>query len=295
MAHLSVDEFAFDDVRFELLAERLGFADGDHALAKCQRVWRQCQQRGTHSLTPVEIALAMRQPSSRAGEIAGALLAVGLAENAVNGASDHLYLRGTEGRIEWLEASRASQRERSRLGGLARAKQAKRLPDGSFAPARLDQPEPAASSRGPSRSPPDPLPSGIDTCATPLAGSKPRTTRKQVPTGEQAASIQRVLARLSELTGRRYDPTAKEHAGRVLGLLRKGHTEPELLSVVEHKARQWLGDPKMQAYLRPSTLFGPQKFAEYLPEAQGQKPLPWHQLPEVDEDYPLEPGVEDWR
>lgn len=105
-----------------------------------------------------------------------------------------------------------------------------------------------------------------------------------------------MLGRLSELTGRKYNPTTAAHAQRVVALLRQSYTEQQLLAVVEHRVRKWSPDPKMREYLRPSTLFGQQKFPEYLAEAEGRPPLPWHQLPEVDdEDYPLEPGVEDWR
>ncbi len=94
-----------------------------------------------------------------------------------------------------------------------------------------------------------------------------RQPPKPATSSEQTAIVHRVLGRLSELTGRTYRPTTQEHAKRVLGLLRKGHSEGELLAVVEHKYRQWGDDPKMCEYLRPSTLFGPQKFAEYLPAA----------------------------
>lgn len=46
------------------------------------------------------------------------------------------------------------------------------------------------------------------------------------------------------------------------------NTLDDFRAVIDKKAKQWLGDKKMQEYLRPSTLFGT-KFNEYLGQKEG--------------------------
>jgi uncharacterized phage protein (TIGR02220 family) len=88
------------------------------------------------------------------------------------------------------------------------------------------------------------------------------------PTPEESASIAVVLAKLSERSGREYKPTTLAHARRVLRLLHEGYTEMDLRMVVWDRANEWAEDPKMDQYLRPSTLFGPEKFPDYLAHAR---------------------------
>lgn len=89
-----------------------------------------------------------------------------------------------------------------------------------------------------------------------LAGASP----------EERAVVERVLARLSERAGRSYSPEA--HAKLVLRLLRDGHTENDLRLVIWDRANDWVDDPKMDYCVRPSTLFGPEGFAEKLAHAK---------------------------
>lgn len=61
--------------------------------------------------------------------------------------------------------------------------------------------------------------------------------------------------------------------------LRRGFTEDDLRTVVWERCNRWLDDPKMNEFLRPSTLFGKQKFPEYLALAKaeweaGERPEP---------------------
>lgn len=50
-----------------------------------------------------------------------------------------------------------------------------------------------------------------------------------------------------------------------------GMTLDDLKLVVDFKTSQWLTDPKMNEFLRPSTLFSPTKFAGYLEAAKRQE------------------------
>jgi len=48
--------------------------------------------------------------------------------------------------------------------------------------------------------------------------------------------------------------------------LKEGHSEAEILAVVEMKTKEWGKDPKMAKYIRPATLFNAEKFNQYVGE-----------------------------
>ena len=67
---------------------------------------------------------------------------------------------------------------------------------------------------------------------------------------------------LNETTGSDYKAD-KANADRVRSLLGQGYTPVQLRSVIDKKCAEWMTDPKMRPYLRPSTLWGA-KFSEYV-------------------------------
>ena len=82
---------------------------------------------------------------------------------------------------------------------------------------------------------------------------------------ETADSVKAVIAYLNEKTGKHFknvDSTQKQIRAR----LNEGYTLEDFKRVIDVKCSQWLKDPKMCLYLRPSTLFGT-KFEGYANEA----------------------------
>lgn len=79
---------------------------------------------------------------------------------------------------------------------------------------------------------------------------------------EQARTL---LAFLNERTGRNYPPS-DVNLDLIVARLKEGYSERQLRQVVAKKSREWLPDEKMAMYLRPATLFGRQKFAQYVGE-----------------------------
>ena len=67
---------------------------------------------------------------------------------------------------------------------------------------------------------------------------------------------------LNEKTGSDYKAD-KTNAVRIQTLLDSGYSPAELRSVIDKKCAEWMTDPKMRPYLRPSTLWGA-KFPEYV-------------------------------
>lgn len=115
MPSVRTEDDAFGDIRYELLATAAGLADADHARGKMQRLWRQCTAEGTYVLGDADVinVLGVRG--------ADAIISARLGVRVKNG----IRIRGTRGRIEWLEKLRSNGRK----GG--RPKGTKRKPSGS--------------------------------------------------------------------------------------------------------------------------------------------------------------------
>jgi uncharacterized phage protein (TIGR02220 family) len=71
-----------------------------------------------------------------------------------------------------------------------------------------------------------------------------------------------VLNFLNGKTGRQYKPKPGT-LEPILARLREGATVEDLRAVVAKKCRDWVGDPTMNQYLRPKTLFRRENFANY--------------------------------
>lgn len=71
-----------------------------------------------------------------------------------------------------------------------------------------------------------------------------------------------IISYLNQKSGASYQ--ADEGTSQLIAdLIGMGYTETDIRTVIDRKCSEWLADPKMRQYLRPSTLFG-NKFQEYL-------------------------------
>ncbi len=109
-APVRIDDEAFSDERYEDLALLAGLADADHARGKMARLWRQCTLEQSHAL-PVVTVLRILGPRGVIALI-GARLGESLDENTVR-------IRGTDGRIEWLQKLRDNAKF-GKMGGRPR-------------------------------------------------------------------------------------------------------------------------------------------------------------------------------
>lgn len=71
-----------------------------------------------------------------------------------------------------------------------------------------------------------------------------------------------VLTFLNEKTGRTFKPVPA-NLETITARLNEGATVQEMRQVIAIKVRSWKDDDKMRGYLRPSTLFGREKYAQY--------------------------------
>ena len=98
----------------------------------------------------------------------------------------------------------------------------------------------------------------------------PEPPRRQVKT----SSVLEVLTYLNRQARRSYQlrapdgKTLTKGAKLIADRLRQGYTVEQCKDVIGEKSNQWMGDPKMDQFLRPSTLFTVSNFEQYLAEAQ---------------------------
>jgi uncharacterized phage protein (TIGR02220 family)/predicted phage replisome organizer len=80
-----------------------------------------------------------------------------------------------------------------------------------------------------------------------------------------------IISHLNEKAGTKYKATTAKTKSAINARLAEGFNEMDFISVIDKKCAEWLGDEKMEKYLRPETLFGT-KFESYLNQKQTEKP-----------------------
>lgn len=76
-------------------------------------------------------------------------------------------------------------------------------------------------------------------------------------------SCKSIISYLNEIAGTGYKPTTAKTKKAIHARLEEGFTVDDFKTVIAKKCAEWIGDPKMEKYLRPETLFGT-KFEGYL-------------------------------
>lgn len=79
-----------------------------------------------------------------------------------------------------------------------------------------------------------------------------------------------VIDYLNEKSGRTFR-NVKANTDLVRARLREGATVEQIKAVIDVKVKAWGNDPKMAEYLRPETLFGARKFAQYAGQINGKE------------------------
>ena len=77
---------------------------------------------------------------------------------------------------------------------------------------------------------------------------------------------------LNQKAGTKYKPSSKKTQTCIHARLAEGFNLDDFKTVIDNKCADWLGDPKMEQYLRPETLFGT-KFEGYLNAKTTKKPM----------------------
>lgn len=107
-APVRIEKDAWDDPRYTLLAGYCGYARPRFALVQCAWVWSYCTEKGSDVHDAAIIDAHVQEPG-----FAAKMVKAKLAEKVAGG----VRIKGTAGRIEWLQQRRAS----AALGGKAKA------------------------------------------------------------------------------------------------------------------------------------------------------------------------------
>jgi uncharacterized phage protein (TIGR02220 family) len=89
-----------------------------------------------------------------------------------------------------------------------------------------------------------------------------------LPRTDHAPIVASAMQRLNEQAGLTYKLNSKVATKHIGARINEGFTEKDFLCVVDYKCAKWKGDPKMERYLRPETLFNLDHFESYLQEAK---------------------------
>ncbi|ARF15942.1 conserved phage C-terminal domain-containing protein [Sporosarcina ureae] len=89
-----------------------------------------------------------------------------------------------------------------------------------------------------------------------------------------------VIAYLNEKTGKQFKATSAATKKFIQARVKEGYTQQDFIQVIDLKVSKWNHHPEYRAYLRPSTLFNPTNFENYLNEQPAipvqtvQRPVP---------------------
>lgn len=88
---------------------------------------------------------------------------------------------------------------------------------------------------------------------------------------------------LNQKAGRNYKHTTKSHISSINARLKDGFSAEDVKLVIDLMCAKWINNPEMVQYLRPSTLFNPEKFQGYLAAAKSN-PIDYRN-PTQTQDY----------
>lgn len=107
-------------------------------------------------------------------------------------------------------------------------------------------------------------------CQTPAAKPQSTVPELQAPTQpKEPDPTEEVVNHLNHRLGTKYKPTTQATCKLVKARLKEGFTVEDMKLVIDKKAAEWIGNPRMSQYLRPDVLFG-NKFEGYLNAATPQ-------------------------
>lgn len=86
---------------------------------------------------------------------------------------------------------------------------------------------------------------------------------KKTTKTEEVDVVKEIIMYLNEKAGKRYNPTVVDTRNAISGRLNAGYTAEQCKAVIDYKVKEWKGT-EMEKYLRPSTLFRPSNFENYV-------------------------------
>lgn len=103
-------------------------------------------------------------------------------------------------------------------------------------------------------------------CTTDSPQKKKEKKEKKEKKDIYSQAVAEIVAYLNQRTGKHFKADSTSTSRPIKARLEEKFTVEDFYRVIDIKASKWLGDPKMDDYLRPQTLFGT-KFESYLNES----------------------------
>ena len=104
-----------------------------------------------------------------------------------------------------------------------------------------------------------------------LKTSPIQKTKEQITKEQKTKDTKDIVDFLNFELGTRYKAESKELCEKISGRLTEGYTVEDFKTVIRNMKEEWGNDERMSKYLRPSTLFAPTHFPEYLNRKPQQK------------------------
>lgn len=100
--------------------------------------------------------------------------------------------------------------------------------------------------------------------------------------------VAEVIEYLNKKTNRNYRIDNQSTQRFINARLKEGYKLEDFKDVINVTVKQWLHDPKMKTYLRPSTLFSPTNFENYLIESkENRRPVKRREIKPIELDFTL--------
>ena len=87
---------------------------------------------------------------------------------------------------------------------------------------------------------------------------------------ELEEKVTKVITEFNQLAGSRYSIKTEGTRELIRGRFNEGRTHEEMIAVIKDRIKKWSKDPRMKDYIRPSTIFRPGNFDNYLNEIPAQ-------------------------
>ena len=106
---------------------------------------------------------------------------------------------------------------------------------------------------------------------------------------DRTEMIRKVVKYLNDKAGKHFKASTENTKKHINARLNEGYSLDDFIAVIDKKVQVWKGDPQMDRYLRPETLFG-RKFESYLNEnvsgkAKAAVKNQFHNFDERDYNY----------
>lgn len=95
-----------------------------------------------------------------------------------------------------------------------------------------------------------------------------KNKKSRNPKSDFVGEVEKVITHFNLATGSNLDPFNSTYQKIISPRLKEGRTVEQLNEVIDLKTKEWTGDPKMEKFIRPKTLFSKDNCETYIAEVE---------------------------